>query len=106
MRIPAIPAHELALSRPANYSYQISSVSSSIATHIRYPVVRRYPLASLRGLDMDKDPPGTSKGSTGPGDPADGATPPKAMLTEKDVEAIAELMLKKFKDHESAEPKD
>ena len=55
---------------------------------------------------MDKDPPGTSKGSTGPGDPADGATPPRAMLTEKDVEAIAELMLKKFKDHESAEPKE
>ena len=56
----------------------------------------------------DKDsPPGTSKDSSGSGDPGDGATPPgKALLSEKDVEAIAELMLKKFKERESTEPKE
>ena len=54
----------------------------------------------------DKDsPPGSSKDAPpGTSDPVD-ATLPKPMLSEKDVESIAELMLKKFKER-SAEPKD
>ena len=62
----------------------------------------------------DKDSPaGPSKDGTAPGtvDPPDGATPTPGkgpttpILSEKDVESIAEFMLKKFTER-AAEPKE